>query len=921
MSFHEYNGSAARPSAAITSTAAASAAVDDLYAGFHTQATDDLFDYDNVQHDEAFQSALRTSSYGRKTTTPRYDLGIAGRLDTAAAAMQPPNARHALRTATATAARPTTGRPTTAVRPVGYTSEAGRTFDPLLMQQRAGAAKRSAGVVAPAEAPRKPAEIAEEKYRQMEVRIQALLDESMLEAARPGADLTGALTKARETASLDRTLLRLRDQSSASAAAHQMMQQQQQQQHLHNATAGGGNPAAGSAAISFHNYDLSFAVQFNLAQIYAKNRMHAEALNAYALMVKNKAFANVNRLKVNMGNIYFELGMWPKAIKMYRMALDQVPAQQKDLRLKISHNIGVLFVRMGQYAEAATSFEFIMTERADLKCGLHLILCYYALGDVDRIKRAFQLLLEVQQIVELDEDERRAAAAAAATATPAAAAAAGAASKSSAGAAAADPQQQYVLNACRADELAQLEQRRKALAGKNILMSANLIASVIDESFNDGYTWCVEVIKNSPYPQLANELELNKAIMYLKQRDIAQAIETLKYYEKKEPAIAANAVCNLTFIYLHQRDLATALRYAEQSREMDSYNPAAFVNSGACEMARDDLERARRYFETALEVDAMCFEAIYDLGLVCKKLGEFEVALGYFKKIHLLAAHQHHPDVLYQMANLYELMGDSSGALEWYVQLLGTVSGDPGIYQKIAEMSEAEGDRQQAFQYQTESFRAYPSNLQTIAWLGSHYIDLQVAEKAIVYYEKAVLANPNDPYFLLRIAGCLRRIGNTQKSLHMFESILRQFPENADCYRALINLTQTLNMEELNQKYAAEFQRLEKLKETRQRVGSSRPTTTATATAGKASASSQRKKHNSGRLSHQSSSESLSGGGAGSMGGAASGNSMDSAQMLHSYADPLGPAPERPRTGKVPQHGSFKEESDEDFDADEMLPM
>lgn len=33
-----------------------------------------------------------------------------------------------------------------------------------------------------------------------------------------------------------------------------------------------------------------------------------------------------------MGNIYFKQGQYAKAIKMYRMALDQVSSSQKNLR-------------------------------------------------------------------------------------------------------------------------------------------------------------------------------------------------------------------------------------------------------------------------------------------------------------------------------------------------------------------------------------------------------------------------------------------------------------------------------------------------------------------------------------------------------------------------------------------------------------
>jgi intraflagellar transport protein 88 len=35
--------------------------------------------------------------------------------------------------------------------------------------------------------------------------------------------------------------------------------------------------------------------------------------------VKNKSFAQSGRLRVNMGNIYFEQEKFPNAIKMYRM--------------------------------------------------------------------------------------------------------------------------------------------------------------------------------------------------------------------------------------------------------------------------------------------------------------------------------------------------------------------------------------------------------------------------------------------------------------------------------------------------------------------------------------------------------------------------------------------------------------------------
>lgn len=788
---------------------------DDLYNGFQNNF---MQNYETSRTNTDYEDTQRLSSYGKKKRTPHL---LSGR-------------QVATAVSTSTLARPTTG-----MRPVGYTSEAGRQYDPFLNQRQA--LKKT--ITLDIKRPEQP----EEKYKGLESKISFILEESILEGtAKKGANLSSALNKAKEASSLDRTLLRLRDQNGDS---------------------------------THHNFEITFAVLFNLANIYAKSRMYVEALNTYATITKNKVLPNVpNRLKVNMGNIYFQLGHFSKAIKMYRMALDQVPSNQKELRLKISHNIGILFIKMGQYSDAATSFEFIMSERPDIKSGLHLILCYYALGDVEKMKRGFQHLLDVP--IDMNDDHKISNLMS-------------------------NPSQQYVIDLMKNDKFAAYENHQKHLAKKNVLMSANLISSIIEENFNDGYTWCVEMIKNSfNFAVLANELELNKAIMYLKQHDIHQAIETLKYYEKKEPAIAANAIVSLTFIYIKMNDMANAMKYAEISRDIDSYNPAAFVNSGACEMYRENYQAAKKYFEMALDIDPTAFEALYNLGLAHKKTGDFESALNGFRKIYATFSNNQHPHVIYQMGNLYELLNDSSGAIEWYTQLLGLVNTDPSVFQKIATMYETDGDRQTAFQYQNEAYQACPSNLQTITWIGSHFIDLQVAENAIAYYEKAVLAAPNNPYFLLRIAGCLRRIGSSQRSLHLFQDILKQFPENLDCYKALLHLAQTLNMNELYQKYYAEYQRIEKLRETRQRIGSSRPTTN----------SSHRNRRSSDKFAMLGSSIENA--------NSSSTPSSNSDKVdIESYADPLGALPERPRTGKVRHSASVKEESDEDFDAEELLPI
>ena len=58
-------------------------------------------------------------------------------------------------------------------------------------------------------------------------------------------------------------------------------------------------------------------------------------------------------------------------------------------------NIGVAFVKMGQYSDAITSFEHIMSESPNFKTGFNLLLCYFSLGDRSKMHSAFQQLLTV----------------------------------------------------------------------------------------------------------------------------------------------------------------------------------------------------------------------------------------------------------------------------------------------------------------------------------------------------------------------------------------------------------------------------------------------------------------------------------------------------------------------------------------------
>jgi len=61
-----------------------------------------------------------------------------------------------------------------------------------------------------------------------------------------------------------------------------------------------------------------------------------EAINKYTEIIKSKQYPQAGRLRVNIGNIYFQQEKYPQALKQYKMALDLIPAStSKVMRCKI----------------------------------------------------------------------------------------------------------------------------------------------------------------------------------------------------------------------------------------------------------------------------------------------------------------------------------------------------------------------------------------------------------------------------------------------------------------------------------------------------------------------------------------------------------------------------------------------------------
>ncbi|CAG9538646.1 unnamed protein product [Cercopithifilaria johnstoni] len=722
--------------------------------------------------------------------------------------------------------------PMTAVRGAGYSSASrGISFNPLKISIA-----------------EKPPEISnEEKCRQMEQKVNELLKESIFASEK--GDMKLALEKAKEAGRRERTIVKMREQLSI---------------------------------IDQLNLDLTFTVLFNLAHQYMANNLLTEALNTYQMIVKNKMFTNSGRLKANIANIYFKQKDYKKAIKLYQIALDQIPISQKNTRIKIMNNIGVAFIKCGEYDEADSTFEYCMNEKSNYNTALNFILTAYCLNDIDKMKDGFQRLLDIPLLI---DDETK------------------------------YDQQDFLISN---DSLKQWERQRRNIAEKTIFIAAKIISSVIASTVSEGYKWCVDAIRQSVYAPLAMDIEMNKVVVLLKQGDLTNATQLLMSFNNKEDnKVASAAANNLAVLNLLQgaSKLEEAIQYSEQALSVDRYNANALVNRGNIFFVLGDLDKAAQYYKEALSNEASCLQALYNLGYVQRLQGKLEGALECFYKLHNILLNN--VQVLCQLASIYEQLGDKAQAIELYSQANSLAPTDSAILSKLANIYDSEGDRSQAFQCHYDSYRYFPSNISTIEWLGAYYIDAQYPEKAATYFEKASMIEPNEIKWQLMMASCLRRSGYYQKAFELYQKIHEKFPENIDCLKFLIRICTDLGMPEAKE-YMEKLSKTEKVRQLRMQreIDSSqgRHNTPLIQSVNNFA------KGNNGRPNSRSQLKTAS-----------VRLSFDDDEQYHisrremspadyAYSDPLGPAPPRPRTGiRHPNTANMESFEDEQFD-ESLLP-
>jgi len=113
------------------------------------------------------------------------------------------------------------------------------------------------------------------------------------------------------------------------------------------------------------------------------------------------------------------------------------------------------------------------------------------------------------------------------------------------------------------DPLKEYLKEKKKEALHYVSAAAKLVAPFVDADIFAGYDYVIEALKAATLPEVESEMEIAKAIHFIKNKEIERAIESFKGFEKKDKIMMAMASNNISFLYFLENDFKSAEQFAD----------------------------------------------------------------------------------------------------------------------------------------------------------------------------------------------------------------------------------------------------------------------------------------------------------------------------------------------------------------------
>ncbi|MBC8213321.1 MAG: tetratricopeptide repeat protein [Candidatus Marinimicrobia bacterium] len=203
---------------------------------------------------------------------------------------------------------------------------------------------------------------------------------------------------------------------------------------------------------------------------------------------------------------------------------------------------------------------------------------------------------------------------------------------------------------------------------------------------------------------------------------------------------------NLGMIYYKQDDFDNAVYNFKEARSInpyvDKYDSAILMiaqkltQTGIEQDRRKDYDLAIVNYKKSIEYYPNYTEAIFRLGLVLYKVGDFESAKSTLQS--LLDIDTTHIQALKLLGDTYSKLGDKNGAIEWYRKAVEINPNYDKAHYSLGRTLMSVGDNEGAIQSLNKAVEVNPTYSKAYETLGAIYQSTEQVDLAIQNYELSI---------------------------------------------------------------------------------------------------------------------------------------------------------------------------------------
>ncbi len=214
----------------------------------------------------------------------------------------------------------------------------------------------------------------------------------------------------------------------------------------------------------------------------------------------------------------------------------------------------------------------------------------------------------------------------------------------------------------------------------------------------------------------------------------------------------ADMIFSIAMVFEHKNKFRIALKYLLQAYEIEPFNLSYIYDIAYCYERVDKLDKALEFYNRFLDIDPFSENVWYNIGVLYNRLEDYDKALDAYE--YAISLDEEYASAYFNKANTLANRGDHRDAIAVYKELL----------------------------YLEEN------NEQVVCYIGECYEKMEEWDKALEYYRKTLVINPDFADAWLGSGMVMYARGSYRESLYCVEKALGYFPENPEYLYSLGNV-------------------------------------------------------------------------------------------------------------------------------------